>query len=83
MVFELIFLLQLTPIRKKLGPIPRNSSAPHFIDANKILPRNVSTPGFAIGGKNPNLRPTYGSQLSADSNQQQVMFERWYPYMQT
>ena len=74
MVFELIFLLQLTPIRKKLGPIPRNSSAPHFIDANKILPRNVSTPGFAIGGKNPNLRPTYGSQLSADSNQQHVMF---------
>ena len=51
-----------------MGPIPRNSSAPHFIDANKILPRNVSTPGF--GGK---TRPTYTSQLSADSNQH-VMF---------
>lgn len=65
----------MTPIRKKLGPIPRNSSAPHFIDANKILPRNVSTPGFPIGGggKTSTNRPTYGSQLSADSNQH-VMF---------
>ena len=55
----------MTPIKKKLGPIPRNSSAPHFIDASKILPRNVSTPGFA--------RAKYNTQLSQDSNQR-VLF---------
>jgi len=43
---------QMTPIKSKLGPLPRNSSAPHFIDPKNILPRNVSTPGFGkTGGK--------------------------------
>ena len=42
----------MTPIKSKLGPLPRNSSAPHFIDPKNILPRNVSTPGFGkTGGK--------------------------------
>ena len=42
----------MTPLKSKLGPLPRNSSAPHFIDPKNILPRNVSTPGFGkIGGK--------------------------------
>lgn len=57
----------MTPLKKKLGPIPRNSSAPHFIDATNILPRNVSTPGF--GGKH-----RLSTQLSSESMGQHVIF---------
>ena len=64
----LFFILQLTPIRKKLGPMPRNSSAPHFIDANKILQRNVSTPGFGNGSAK------LSSQLSQEDSSSHVLF---------
>ena len=62
------FIFQLTPIKKKLGPIPRNSSAPHFIDANKILQRNVSTPGFGNGSAK------LSSQLSQEDSNSHVLF---------
>ena len=60
---------QLTPIKKRLAPIPRNSSAPHFIDANKIMPRNVSTPGFARQNSSK-----YSTQLSQEDNTSHVLF---------
>jgi hypothetical protein len=55
----------------KLGPIPRNSSAPHFIDASRIMPRNSSTPGF---GHNRNALNRLNSQLSNEDSTSHVMF---------
>ena len=62
----------MTPIKRRLGPIPRNSSAPHFIDANKILPRNVSTPGF--GNRQKDGANKYMSQLSQEDTTSHVLF---------
>eukprot|EP00095_Tigriopus_kingsejongensis_P002022 snap_masked-scaffold1627_size33010-processed-gene-0.3 protein:Tk02022 transcript:snap_masked-scaffold1627_size33010-processed-gene-0.3-mRNA-1 annotation:"monocarboxylate transporter" len=46
---------------KGSGKIPRNSSAPHFVDTSMILPRNSSTPGF---GRLTRML----SQISQDGN---------------
>ena len=41
---------QVTPVRassfSKRGAIPRNSTAPNFVDPTLVIPRNSSTPGF-------------------------------------
>ena len=55
----------MTPLKTKLGPMPRNSSAPHFIDANNILPKNLSTPGFIRQISN---RERTNSQMSREDS---------------
>ena len=37
----------VTPIKGAKGSMmPRNSSAPHFVDTRHVMPRITSTPGF-------------------------------------
>ena len=59
---------QVTPVRNfKVvdGMIPRNSTAPNFVDTSMIIPRNSSTPGF---GRLARL----SSQTSNTSNDFQI-----------
>jgi len=58
---------QMTPIKKKLGPIPRNTSAPHFIDAKSIIPRNTSTPGLERQTSHPS-HPKFGANITREDS---------------
>uniref|UniRef100_A0A0K2UYI8 Major facilitator superfamily (MFS) profile domain-containing protein n=1 Tax=Lepeophtheirus salmonis TaxID=72036 RepID=A0A0K2UYI8_LEPSM len=52
----------ITPVKE--GSIPRNSSAPHFVDPFRGIPRNLSNPGLGKSSKVSGSE-TFGSHLDS------------------